>query len=436
MKQKKSSIIYNADGVDFTIYKSSKQTKSGPKDYWLLADYATGKRRLLSHTSEKAARQRADEIRSAMAKGQASRMALSNGEWQSVVMATEIVKSVCTGDSVHSAVKEWAAGTAMLGDRATLLDAVKFYLAHNGNGPSFTPTRFADAAPAYHAAKVAAGLSASHCQNIHSRLDRLAKVLPADATLDGLRAGQLETAVSKLGVAAKTKNEYRAILSNFFGWAAKQSPTLVPNGFNPAKEMEQFRVGHQEVEFLRVGDLRKVLAGVQAKRPDLLMLVVLVCFAGLRPSEACRISWDEIGENFIRLRGAKTKTGYARQVPIQPNLKHWLALSREENGLVCPGVRLDCVSRAILRCSSVRLPHDAMRHGYATHRQMIVKNVAVVADEMGNSVVICRRHDLNACCSEAEAKEWFNLMPPTVSNIINMPSAAEVQSVTADAKSI
>ena len=62
----------------------------------------------------------------------------------------------------------------MLGDRATLLDAAKYYIAnHRGNGPQPEATRFDEAAKLYHAFKVADGKSASHFGNIESRLKRL-----------------------------------------------------------------------------------------------------------------------------------------------------------------------------------------------------------------------------------------------------------------------
>jgi hypothetical protein len=74
------SIVYNADGVGFTTYKRPKLTKSGPKAYWVLEEYvSTGERRLLHKKTLKAARQRADKTRAAIVKGQANRMALSNG---------------------------------------------------------------------------------------------------------------------------------------------------------------------------------------------------------------------------------------------------------------------------------------------------------------------------------------------------------------------
>jgi hypothetical protein len=100
-----------------------------------------------------------------------------------------------------------------------------------------------------------------------------------------------------------------------------------------------------------------------------------------------------------------------------------VALWRKESGPVCPNVSLEHLNKAILRVSGVRLAHDAKRHGYGTHRQMVVKNAAIVADEMGNSDRVCRRHYLNAFCTEQEAADRFNITPEKPINIINLDEA-------------
>jgi len=424
-KQKQQSIVYNANGVKFTIYKTPKKTKSGPKVYWVLVDRSTGKRRTLNNTTLKAARQRADKIRAALPKGQADRMTLSNGEWQDVCVARQIVRERGC-NSLTTAVTEWADCTFRLPPGESLLDATVFYVKnHLNGGPPHNPTNFADAAKAYHIFKVKAGKSESHCKNIKSRIDRLTRELPEDVRLDELTAGQLDEIVVGFGVKEKTRNEYRIMMSNMCSWAAKQNPPLVPKGFNPAKDMERHKVKHQEVEFLHGPELRKILATAPGKRPDLLPIIVLVCFAGLRPSEAVRLDWSEVGVDYIRLPGKKSKTGYSRQIPIPKNLGIWLAPWRKTEGRICPGVDLSHLNAAIRHFSGVRLDHDAMRHGYGSHRQMIVRNVAMVADEMGNSVQVCRRHYLNPFCTQQEATDWFSIVPATPSNIINMPSAEE-----------
>lgn len=392
--------------------------------YWVLVDHSTGKRRLLNNKTLKAAKQRADKIRAAMTKGRADRMVLSNGEWQDVCLALEVVKSIRSGQSLYTAARSWAECTAMLGDRAELLEAVKFFLAHHKYGPMFQSTRFVDAAKNYHAFKVKDGKSASHCNNIFRRFGRLAKALPADVKLDELTAGQLDEAVLGLKLAEKTRNDYKDHIQNLFRWAAKQKPPLVPRGFNPGAEMEHHEVGHAEVEFLRVGEIRKILAALDVKRPDLLPLVVLVCFGALRPSEAVRLEWREVGTDYIRLPGKKSKTSRSRQIPIQENLKQWLAPWRKSEGLVCPEISLAHVNAAIRNASGIKIPHDGLRHSYGTHRQQIIKNVGAVAAEMGNTLRVCNCHYLNPFCTEEEAKEWFSIVPRVPDNIVEMPETS------------
>jgi hypothetical protein len=59
-------------------YRTAKTTRPDKKEYWFLADYATGKRRVLDCPTRQAAERRADQIRAAMVKGQAHRLALSH----------------------------------------------------------------------------------------------------------------------------------------------------------------------------------------------------------------------------------------------------------------------------------------------------------------------------------------------------------------------
>lgn len=128
----KSKYVYNANGVVFTIYKVEKPAKAGPKTYWLLEDCSTGKRRTLNNVSREAAERRADQIRAAMVKGQAHRMLLSNGQWQDVCIAVEVLRSTNRPESLGAAIRSWVECVTFLDGRATLWDAVRFFVARNG----------------------------------------------------------------------------------------------------------------------------------------------------------------------------------------------------------------------------------------------------------------------------------------------------------------
>ena len=139
-QQKQQPFVYSADGVEFTIYKTTKPAKSGRKDYWVLVDYSTGKRRLLNNKTLKAARQRADKIRAAMFKGHAHELLFSHGQMQDVYTALEALRRAKSFDSLGTVVWFWPDCTMRLGDRATPLDAVKFYLAQL-HGRTYTRRR-------------------------------------------------------------------------------------------------------------------------------------------------------------------------------------------------------------------------------------------------------------------------------------------------------
>lgn len=421
-----SNYVYSANGVEFKIYHTVKPSKSGLKPYWVLADYSTGKRRLLNHQTKQEAERRADTIRAAMAKGQTNRLALSHGQWQEVCIAMEVVRAVGTGETLSTAARQWADARAMLAmyDNCTSIsDVVHYYVTHLQKAGKHVPVSFAEATTPYHEFKVNGGKSTAHCENIECRLGRLVGLLPKGIMTDELTAGQLDEAVMKMNLGPKTTNEYRIMMVNFFKWAAKQSPPMVPKGFNPAMDMERKRVIQGEVKFLRVAELKTILTNLPAKRPDLLPLVVLICFAGLRPSEAVRLDWAEVGDDYIRLPGTKSKTGYCRQIPIQPNLEKWLKPWRKPKGPICPDVNLVHVNPALLRVASVKIEHDALRHGYGTHRQRVVKNIGQVSEEMGNSMAICKRHYANPFCTETEALEWFNIYPDETRNSAEIPGA-------------
>jgi integrase len=429
MKEKKS-FVYDASGIEFAIYQTTKQTKSGLKHYWLLADHSSGKRRLLCHTSLKAAQRHADEIRRAMAKGQADRQILTPGQWQDLILAQEIVRSWRNGHSVYSACREFGSADVLLAGRASVLDAAKYYLNHHQAGPPPERMHLAAASERYYQNKVQTGKSKGHLKNLKSRLQRLGKALPQGLYVDEVDTASLETALLTLRLGPKTWNEYRGIMTNFFSWASRQN--LVAKAHNPARELEQAKVKYQEIEFLRVAELKKILSLAPTARPDLVPFIVLVAFGALRPSECLRLDWSMVGSDHIRLPGVKSKTGFPRQIPIAANLRAWLAQWRKPSGPVCEtNIDLSHVNRAIEQFSGVKLSHDSLRHGYGSHKQALTQNIAAVSAEMGNRLEICKRHYANPFVTTEEAQQWFAIMTVNASNVIPLPRDSSAQSDTA-----
>ena len=77
--------------------------------------------------------------------------------------------------------------------------------------------------------------------------------------------------------------------------------------------------------------MRPDLDAPQARCGHLVAYVALCLFGGLRPSEAARLTWDQVNltDGEIRLKGMQTKTGKGRIVVICKTLKAWLSKYRK-----------------------------------------------------------------------------------------------------------
>ena len=71
-------------------------------------------------------------------------------------------------------------------------------------------------------------------------------------------------------------------------------------------------------------DLEKLLKGAPA---DLVPVLAIGAFAGLRTSELLRLEWNEVDleRGLIEVKADKAKSARRRLVKIEPNLRAWLA---------------------------------------------------------------------------------------------------------------
>lgn len=79
-------------------------------------------------------------------------------------------------------------------------------------------------------------------------------------------------------------------------------------------------------EIFSVEELIALLAAAQETEADVLPMLVIGAFAGLRYAEIKRLDWSEVDlkRNFIEVKASKSKTARRRIIPIQPNLAAWL----------------------------------------------------------------------------------------------------------------
>jgi integrase len=391
--------------------------RKGMGCYWLVEDRSGGRRRLLNCRSHDAAHERANKIAEAIAKGKQALLCLNRQDLDSYEIAKQTVAPFSV--SVHHACQEWAHAKTMLAGRGNVLDAVRFYLEHGGDG--ITPKKFTEAKEAFLRLKAQQGISKEQQRKIRGRLDKMA-VRFGERLLHGIIPGEFEQFLTGLGLAPKTFNHYRKDLSALYNFSRINRYT--PKECNPAKEFKAATEGFRLVEFFRPEQVKKLLAA--AKTPGDILYIVLCGFAGLRPCETTRLRWEMVGEDIVRLPvGVSGKKGRPRDVPISANLKVWLAPYRKKSGPVLPE---DFDTRTkpheLSTLAGILWIDDGLRHAYGTYRYATVKNIDVVSDEMGNTREICKRHYINKLVSEAEGKVWFAVVPDE-GPVIPIPSVAE-----------
>lgn len=150
----------------------------------------------------------------------------------------------------------------------------------------------------------------------------------------------------------------------------------------------------------------------------------LCLFAGIRPSvkdgEIARLKPEDISleKGIIHVSAEVSKVREQRKVVIQPNLAAWL----KAYPLQSPGFGMgDLVKRRGLIAKQFDLSHDVCRHSFISYFVAKFRMLGEAAIQAGNSEAIIRRHYLDLK-SQAEAEEFFNILPKRRSEAMASPS--------------
>ena len=149
---------------------------------------------------------------------------------------------------------------------------------------------------------------------------------------------------------------------------------------------------------------------------DLIGYYALLTFAGLRPSEGARVQWQDYSAKTNELYVRKGKTN-ARHLILEPVAQEWMKFHRENTAKDAPFISLKSLAN---REKAIRMAvlngewiQDGLRHGFGTYYKALTKSIAGVADYMGNSPDIVKRHYARTIPKE-ECEAFWNLTPQVV----------------------
>jgi site-specific recombinase XerD len=219
----------------------------------------------------------------------------------------------------------------------------------------------------------------------------------------------------------ETKNKNRASLITFANYCQKVLKVLEENHF---KEVPKFSVDTKDsVSIYTPSEMQQMLSSALETNLDILPLIVLQGFAGLRPSETHgerkktpRLAWSAINlyANVIEVQHQKVRGRQARFVPLQENAKKWLSpfLNLTLSGAIWTFKESYTAQFAKLKeLARVRSIQDGLRHSYASYRNIQTGDTSKTAQEMGNSESEIYAH-YRTPVFDAQAIEWFLIIPP------------------------
>jgi len=178
-----------------------------------------------------------------------------------------------------------------------------------------------------------------------------------------------------------------------------------------------------EVEIFSPQEMEQLLLAAVESDLEILPVIVLQGFEGLRPSEAHgernkrpRLTWEEINRTagFVDLTHQKVRKLRSRHVPLSPNADEWLSpyINLGYSGTIwTPKESYTARYEKLRKLAQVRSVQDGLRHSYASYRVKITGDLKKTALEMGNSEREIINHYRRVSSTE-DATAWFDIRPP------------------------
>ena len=213
---------------------------------------------------------------------------------------------------------------------------------------------------------------------------------------------------------SNTQKHYSGHVRNLFNWCIRQDVVTE----NPVLKLEKINLDPFDPYVLTVDECGKVLNLCWEKHREILPLLALNLFCGIRPSETrrlnsgkgrdCNFDWED---NEVVFQAKKTKTKMRRFVEMSENCLAWLNLQE----LKLPIANANHKWHWFLKDAKKELdydewPHDCLRHSFCSYGLRHSENAGKVALQAGNTEQVLFSHYLKLV-SKADAKEFWNIFP-------------------------
>jgi integrase len=219
---------------------------------------------------------------------------------------------------------------------------------------------------------------------------------------------ELDTWLRDLPSSPKTRADYRANIGVLFSYAAQRRMI----DFNPISFTAKPKLIDKAPEIFAVDELRALLQSAEQQAPDVLPMLAIGAFAGLRDAEIKRLDWNEVdARGHIEVNAEKAKSARRRIVPIQPNLAAWLRPYAGMTGDVVPVAARGKIERLRKAAGLTRWPKNGLRHSFSSYRLAAIHDAPRVAAELGHTTPQLLYSTYRELVQPEEAERYWKIQP-------------------------
>ena len=289
----------------------------------------------------------------------------------------------------------------------TINDAAEFFLDYLERVRR-SGTTVAQLAEEVREAKRRDGLSAKYLAMLRLYFKRFCRDF-GDRAIAGISVEELDNWLRSLPGSPKTRADYRSNIGVLFSYAAKRR--MIDS--NPVAFTAKPTLIDRPPDIFTVDELRALLEAAQRMAPDVLPMLAIGAFAGLRDAEIQRLDHGEVdlARGHVEVKAAKAKSARRRIVPIQPNLAAWLRPYAGMKGPVAPEGSREKIDSAFEAAKIARWPVNGLRHSYASYRLAAIHDAPRVASELGHTTPQLLYSTYRELVLPEEAERYWQIGP-------------------------
>jgi integrase len=252
------------------------------------------------------------------------------------------------------------------------------------------------------------GRSEVYLRDLRYRLNRFVQAFGA-RPIAGITVEELDNWLRGLPYSPQSRTNYRTVVGLLFSYA--ESRGIIEK--NPIQRTAKPKLVDSPPGIFTVDELRALLEAANRVAPDVLPMLAIGAFAGLREAEIQRLDWSEVrlARGHIEVKAAKAKSARRRIVPIHPNLAAWLEPYAAMRGNVVPAGARRKLGRVRVAAKLTPWPNNGLRHSFASYRLAAIDDGPRVAAELGHTTPQMLYSTYRELVVPEEAERYWKIEP-------------------------